>query len=79
MTFNEIKEAAATLIHAFGRWSWDNNSKLLKVKYNRDTYDYSFTMIEDGKTRKEVEHTDLERVTRCLITWVMGEQLANYN
>lgn len=79
MNFDEIKKAAQTLIHSFGWWSWSNGNKTLKAKYNRNSGDYSFTMIEDGKTNKEVEHADIERVARCLITWIKSERLINYN
>lgn len=79
MKFNEIKEAVSTLIHSFGSWSWDNNNKTLTAKYNRSTGDYDFTMAENGRTINEVEHTDLEQITRCLITWIKGERLENYN
>lgn len=79
MSFNEIKDAIELLVSSFGNWSWSNNDKTLKVKFNWNTYDYNFIMIENDIIHKEIEHTNLERITQCFITWFKGDLIKNYN
>lgn len=63
----------------FGYWSFDNGNRILKAYYNRPTCDYAFEKYENGAIVKRIEHADLKRVTRCLITFIMGNKLQDYD
>lgn len=79
MKFNEITKAARDLIHIFGSWTFDNGDKALKVCYNRSTSDYNFQIVKAGEIIKSVQHSDLDRVTRCLITYIKEEHIKDYD
>ncbi len=79
MTFNEMTKAAHDLIHIFGSWTFDNGDKALKVCYNRNTSDYGFQMVKNGEVIKSIQHSDLDRVTRCLITYIKEERIKDYD
>lgn len=73
MEFQEIKKAIRDLVHAFGCWTFDNESKTMKVKYYRETADYNITISNNGSIIKRILHTDLDRVTQCFMTYLKNE------